>query len=556
MNQYINSKIMALLFIISLFFTSRFIAQSIEIVSYGENPLEVSPLLGVTVAINYKYTSESGSSGNHIYIGINVLDENDNWFATISGATLENQNPGSDIEGSVTLFVGSSNQLSESLPMGYSYQVAAVLYASGGWSENAWAGHWNTAELLLQDTIGYTFNTNKIAKGADISSMTEMESNGATWKDNDGNTKELMPLLKEYGLDAVRLRLWVNPENSPANGWCDIEDVVTKAELAAAMNMDIMLCVHYSDHWADPGKQTKPAAWAGFSVTELETAVAEHTTAILTALSAKGITPKWVQIGNETNDGMLWSKGKASQGGFANYAKFVNAGMNAVKNFNSAIKTILHLANGDDSGITWNIDGLINNGLNAMKLDVIGLSLYTEANNWKTKVDDAYNNMLDLKSLYNKEVMLVEVGFNAHQPSMSYQFLTYVIEKTKQAEGIGVFYWEPTRTISKGAWDADGSPSLAMDAFKNNETLNVSTIVSNPEKEEIIIYPNPVKTLLKTNLNNNDAIKSIQITNLVGKIIRTIYNAQSMKTINLSDLANGLYILKTNTNKRFKFLKI
>lgn len=182
-------------------------SQTIEITSYGENPLEVSPLLGATVVINYKYTSEGGSSGNHIYIGINVLDENDNWFATVSGATLENQTPGINIEGSVTLFVGSSNQLSESLPIGYSYQAAAVLYASGSWSQNAWAGHWNTPSLWLQDTIGYTFNINEISKGADISSMTEMESNGVTWKDNDGNTKELIPLLKEYDLDAVRLRL-------------------------------------------------------------------------------------------------------------------------------------------------------------------------------------------------------------------------------------------------------------------------------------------------------------------------------------------------------------
>jgi arabinogalactan endo-1,4-beta-galactosidase len=120
--------------------------------------------------------------------------------------------------------------------------------------------------LFVYYISNYQFSTNKIVKGADIGWMTEMEADGVIWKDNTGNTKELMPLLKEYQLDAVRLRAWVNPSASGANGWCDIGDVVKKAELANAQNMDIMICIHYSDWWADPGQQNKPAAWSNFSV--------------------------------------------------------------------------------------------------------------------------------------------------------------------------------------------------------------------------------------------------------------------------------------------------
>ena len=534
-------------------------SQTIEITSYGENPLEVSPLLGATLAINYKYTSEGGSSVNHIYIGLEILDANNTYIATVSGATLENQTSGENKVGSVSLFVGSSNQLSQNLPTGYYYQAKAILYASGGWTENAWAGYWNTPALTIQDTSNYQFSAHKIAKGADISWMTEMEADGYTWKDNDGNTKELMPLLKKYDLDAVRLRVWVDPSVSGANGWCDIDDLVKKAELANAQNMDILICIHYSDWWADPGQQTKPAAWSGYSVAQLETAVTNHTTAILSALQAKGITPKWVQVGNETNDGMLWDTGKASTGGFANYTKFVNAGMNTVKNYNADIKTILHIASGNDNGLfRWNIDGLINNGLNTSKLDIIGMSLYPDADNWKTFVDDTYDNMLDMKSRYNKDVIMAEIGFSNNQASISHQFLTYMIEKTKQAEGVGVFYWEPIAqgnftSYSKGAWDADGSPSIAMDAFIDKSTLSAEDF-ENSTNGFFKVFPNPSADNI-TISNSKSTLESIDLYDSTGRFIEKIKGAGFSQTLDVSNLKAGIYILKINNTQSLKFLK-
>jgi arabinogalactan endo-1,4-beta-galactosidase len=533
--------------------------QSIEVLSFSENPLEISPLLGGDLTVNFKYSSEVGATSNHIFIGLEILDSNNQYVSYINGITLNNQQAGTDIQKSASFFVGSIHKLSADLPAGHYYQVKATLYASGGWTENAWAGYWNSPVVALQDTNGYDFSTKSIGKGADISWMTEMESKGYTWKDNAGNTKELMPLLKEYDLNAVRLRVWVNPENSGANGWCDIDDLVTKAEKAKANNLDIMICIHFSDWWADPGQQTKPADWSNYSVSQLETAVSNHTSDILNALQAKEITPKWVQIGNETNDGMLWTTGKASAGGFGNYAKFLNAGANAVKTFNTNIKTILHIANGNENGLfQWNIGGLLNNGFQINKFDIIGMSLYPDLDNWKSYVEDTYDNMIDLKSRYNKEVMMVEIGFSYSRQDITYQFLTYMIEKTKQADGLGVFYWEPIArspftSYSKGAWDADGSPSIAMDAFLDKSTLSVENLKK--LNGVFNVYPNPSKSIITINALEN-RVNTIKLYSLNGNILIEKKGNYKNLDVDISKLAAGIYFIKINNKVVKKIFKL
>jgi arabinogalactan endo-1,4-beta-galactosidase len=367
-----------------------------------------------------------------------------------------------------------------------------------------------------------------------------------------------MPLLTDYDLNAVRLRVWVNPDVSPANGWCDIEDLVNKAILADNEGLDVMVCIHYSDHWADPGQQNKPAAWSNMTVNELETAIANHTTDILTALDAEGITTKWVQIGNETNDGMLWETGKASTGGFANYASFLNSGSLAVKTFDSSIETILHLANGNNNNLyQWNIGGLLNNGLVFNRFDIIGMSLYPEEDNWKQLVDDTYNNMNSIKSQYNKDVMMVEVGFSSSRPDITYQFLVYMMEKTRQANGLGVFYWEPIArspftSYGKGAWDDDGSPSIAMDAFLLNSTLSQNQFEITPN---FSIFPNPSTQEINIS-SRTETLKTLEIYNLKGQLIDKLDVDALSKSINISNLEKGIYILKINNKQTKKFIKL
>ena len=175
-----------------------------------------------------------------------------------------------------------------------------------------------------------------IVKGADISWLTQMESNGIKFYNSSGTEKECMQLLKDLGMNSIRLRVWVNP----ANNWNNTADVVAKAIRAKNLGMKIMIDFHYSDSWADPGQQTKPAAWAAQDVATLQTSVYNHTTAVMNALKTNGITPDWVQVGNETNDGMLWPEGKASVN-MANYAKFFIAGYNAVKAVSPSSKVMV-----------------------------------------------------------------------------------------------------------------------------------------------------------------------------------------------------------------------
>lgn len=144
------------------------------------------------------------------------------------------------------------------------------------------------------------------AKGADVSWITQMEKANVKFYNAQGREMECMRLLRDLGMNTVRLRVWVDP----ADGWCNKADLLVKAYRAHNLGMRLMIDFHYSDVWADPGSQTKPAAWENLSFDELKTAVADHTTEILTALKNQGITPEWVQVGNETGNGMLWPTDK------------------------------------------------------------------------------------------------------------------------------------------------------------------------------------------------------------------------------------------------------
>src|ERR1700722_18381719 len=146
------------------------------------------------------------------------------------------------------------------------------------------------------------------SKGADISWLTQMEAGNIKFYDSTGVAKDCMQILKELGMNSIRLRAWVNP----SNGWCNTADMVTKALRAKNLGFKILLDFHYSDVWADPGHQTKPVAWDSLNFNSLDSAVYNYTFHVMDTLRTNGITPQWVQVGNETNDGMLWEDGRAS----------------------------------------------------------------------------------------------------------------------------------------------------------------------------------------------------------------------------------------------------
>lgn len=307
----------------------------------------------------------------------------------------------------------------------------------------------------------------EFAKGADISWITEMEAAGLKFYNAAGTVQEGMALMKSLGMNTIRLRVWVNP--SPA--WNNTADVVAKALRAKTLGLRIMIDFHYSDSWADPGKQTKPAAWVGKDLAGLKTALAEHTVEVLTALKNNGIEPEWVQVGNETNDGMLWPEGKASTN-MANFAQLFNAGYDAVKSVFPKTKVIAHVSNGyNNSLFRWMFDGLKNNGA---KYDVIGMSLYPSPTEWSTFNQQCLVNMNDMVTRYGKEVMVVEIGMSWDSATESGQFLSDLIAKVKSVpngKGLGILYWEPQaynnwKGYTLGAFDNSGKPTAALNAFK------------------------------------------------------------------------------------------
>jgi arabinogalactan endo-1,4-beta-galactosidase len=306
------------------------------------------------------------------------------------------------------------------------------------------------------------------AKGADVSWLTQMEASNYKFYNSAGTQQDLLQVLKDKGINSIRLRVWVNP----TDGWCNKADVLAKAIRAKNMGMRIMIDFHYSDVWADPGHQTKPLAWAVQNITALQTSVYNHTFDVLSTLKTNGITPEWVQVGNETNDGMLWDEGRASKS-MANFAALINSGYNAVKSVSATTKVIVHISNGyDNSLFRWMFDGLKANGAN---YDIIGMSLYPTTTNWADLDNQCLTNMNDMVTRYGKPVMICEVGMDVNSPTTAKAFLTDIITKVNSVpngNGLGVFYWEPEcynwQSYSLGAFDNNGKPTVAMDAFLLN----------------------------------------------------------------------------------------
>ncbi len=387
--------------------------------------------------------------------------------------------------------------------------------------KHLWFMSWALGALLLLSSCGNGTSNKEseedttatesldFAKGADISWVTEMESQGHVFKNQAGEARECTALMKEYGLNAIRLRVWVDPKEH--DNWCNTEDLVVKAKRAQKLDMDVMVDFHYSDWWADPGQQHKPAAWKGLEINELKKALANHTTEVLNALKAAGVTPKWVQVGNEIRPGMLWDEDASLSGAsydiracdvkgsnttsteikyranWANLATFINTGYDAVKAVFPQAIVIVHLDNGYDNGLyIWFFDELKKNG---GKWDMIGMSIYPywtmqehpEYTAEKT-ITDCIANIKKVSARYGCDVMVVETGMECADDQgrlasdavlqQGKEQLARLIKECRENTGNkckGVFYWEPECKPGQyrlGAFTEDGRPTVIMDGFK------------------------------------------------------------------------------------------
>ena len=228
------------------------------------------------------------------------------------------------------------------------------------------------------------------AKGADVSWITEMEQNGKKFYNANGKATECMALLRDLGMNSIRLRVWVNPEG----GWCGKDDVIAKAWRAQQLGFRLMIDFHYSDTWADPGNQKVPAAWQGYTAEQMKQAVADHTKDVLKALKDRGVTNvEWVQVGNETRDGMLFNSDEAVTGqvskNAANFAAYVNAGYDAVKAVYPQAKVIVHVDEGNNLGrYTWLFGELKKKGVRPVIWADYGFVQFANSKKEITKPED------------------------------------------------------------------------------------------------------------------------------------------------------------------------
>jgi arabinogalactan endo-1,4-beta-galactosidase len=353
-------------------------------------------------------------------------------------------------------------------------QISVTLNVSGGnctvsLFSNANAGNWASFDDI---TFGPTSNgggsTIQI-RGVDISTLKKSEDRGGVYRDSAGTQRDALTILRSSGVNYARLKVWVNP----ADGYNNKARVLTMASRAKAQGMKLLVDFHYSDSWADPGKQPKPAAWASMSFSQLRQAVYDHTYDVLNALKAQGTTADMAQVGNEINDGMLWPDGRSNN--WANLASLLTAGSQAVKAVSSTTQVMLHLAEGgNNSQHRWWFDQATSRGV---PFDVIGVSHYIY---WHGSVASLQSNLIDLAGRYGKPIAVVETAYgftlsqddgepnifnsslqqaggypaNAQGQTDALRAVFNAVKAVPNGRGLGVFYWEPTWTAVTGnGWD-------------------------------------------------------------------------------------------------------
>ena len=335
--------------------------------------------------------------------------------------------------------------------------------------------------------------TPSFARGADVSWLSEMENDKKTFKKANGTAADLFAVLKDCGVNAIRLRVWV----SPPGGWSGKTDMVALAVRAAKAGLALMVDFHYSDFFADPSRQMVPSAWAGDKndLDKMCTHVADYTTEVLQALKDAGVTPAWIQVGNETRNGMLSPAGDAvwknDQIDLTKFVALYNAGYDAAKAVFPKAVVMPHLNNAYEDNLWWfqQVQAA------GAKFDAIALSHYPQAESKYSATQYNQKALEQMKALYNTfklPIYITEVGVKPAKSDAASVLQAFMDEAGKMAGCKGGFYWEPEAyggwkpavynnadeiqrltgkretwgPYDQGAFDADGRPLAIMNAFK------------------------------------------------------------------------------------------
>ena len=327
-----------------------------------------------------------------------------------------------------------------------------------------------------QQLLGFDFYT-----GADISTVQEYERNKTKFYDVDGTASDIFTVLKNHGFNAIRLKTFVDPKakygyaasgcGHEAEAYADKDHIVAYAQKIKAAGMAFLLDIHYSDNWADPGKQIIPERWRKVNSSDaLADSVYAYTLDLMNALKQVNAIPEMVQIGNETTPGILihvpnsktdcWGNGvdKASTSingdmgtasGKANAAKYFKAGIKAVKEVSPSTKTVLHIERIRQSNtVTWWMQEIFDN--QKVPADVMGFSAYTA---YGDKSPDDWKSLFQTVTSKYSKLEFIVAEYNGGDADNHYNFDGSRKRTTEMVKGldrwIGTFFWEPTLS---GAW--------------------------------------------------------------------------------------------------------
>ncbi|GIH10254.1 arabinogalactan endo-beta-1,4-galactanase [Rhizocola hellebori] len=354
-------------------------------------------------------------------------------------------------------------------------------------SSDAAAGDW-----LNVDDLEFTPSSRPVGdvdiQGADVSQLAKNETYGAVYRDARGRPRDALQILKANGVNYLRLKVWVDS----ADDFHELDDILTMARRAKAQGMKLLVDFHYSDAWADPGKQNKPASWASLPFEELKQALYDHTYQVLAALRAQHTPADMAQLGNEINGGMLWPDGRWDN--WDGLAALLTAGGAAVRAASPGTKVVLHLAEGgNNGGHVWWFDNAIARGVT---FDIIAVSQYVY---WHGPLGYLQANLFDLVNRYGKDVMVVETAYgfttaeNDHETNIfnpalaeaagypatpegqtqALRDMFNVVAAVPNGHGLGVFYWEPTWTaVAGGGWDP--ADPASGDGWENQALFDYS----------------------------------------------------------------------------------
>ncbi len=316
------------------------------------------------------------------------------------------------------------------------------------------------------------------AVGADLSFAKQAEDQGKVFKDNN-QPEPVLQIFKDHGYNWIRLRLFHTPTQLPNN----LEYTIATAQAAKKLGFKFLLDYHYSDTWADPGKQFIPKAWEGMSHAQLVEAVRNYTRDTIAQFREAGVLPDMVQIGNEITNGTLWPDGKLPAN-WDNFADILNAGIAGVeagRGDQPRPRIMIHIDKGGDKKATKAFFDKLNSY--HIAFDVIGQSYYPW---WHGSLNDLRENLIFMANAYPQDIVVVEAAYNWKQaeyrtrpgpfpetPEGQKEFLdelNRVVQAAPNGRGIGVFWWEPAvpgagGIASRGMFDENGNALPVLTVF-------------------------------------------------------------------------------------------